>query len=119
LSDNAQYGNSFAADYLGAISFFSMDELRISSWLETEPKPRQFILQRFMPVGKTGMVVAPGGTGKSQLLLQLAMSVAAGIPLFGRYEVESPGGVLAFFTEDDTEELHRRFSNAVNVMAFL
>ena len=96
--------------------FFGIDELRISSWLATEPKQRRWILPGIMPVGKTGMVVAPGGTGKSQLMLQMAISVATSVPLFGRYPIEHSGGVLAFFAEDDPEELHRRFKNAVNVI---
>ena len=93
--------------------FFTMDEMRADRWLEKDPPKREWILREIMPVGKTGMIVAPGGTGKSQLLMQLAISIATGVPLFGKYEVENTGGVMAFFAEDDDEELHRRFRNSI------
>ena len=96
--------------------FFSMDGMRCDRWLENEPKQRQWILSGIMPIGKTGMLVAPGGTGKSQLMMQLAISVATGVPLFGKYQIENMGGVLAFFAEDDDEELHRRFRNATDTI---
>ena len=96
--------------------FFTMDELRFTKFLEAQPKPIEWIIQDVMPVGKTGLLVAPGGSGKGYLLVQLAISVAAGVPLFGRYPIDKPGGVLAFFAEDDEEELHRRFTNAVNTV---
>ena len=91
--------------------FATMDEMRISAWLAAEPKPREWILTDIMPVGKTGMVVAPGGTGKSQAMLQLLISVATGLPLFGKFPVDRPGGALGLFAEDDSDELHRRFAN--------
>ena len=96
--------------------FFTMDELRISAWLTTEPKAPEWILTGIMPRGKTGMVTAPGGTGKSFALMQLGISVASGLPLFGKYPVERPGGVMALFSEDDADELHRRFATCVRTI---
>ena len=96
--------------------YFSMDNLRITEFLETPAKPMEYVIEGVMPTGKTGLLVAPGGTGKSMLLLQLSISVATGLPFLGRYEISKPGGVLAFFAEDDKDELHRRFENAVKII---
>ena len=96
--------------------FFSMDELRVTEFLQTPAKPMEYIIDGVMPVSKTGLLVAPGGTGKSMLLLQLSICVATGIPFLGRFPISKPGGVLAFFAEDDRDELHRRFENAVRII---
>ena len=96
--------------------FLGMDELRVTEFLETPARPMEYIIDGVMPVSKTGLLVAPGGTGKSMLLLQLAISVATGIPFLGRFLISKPGGVLAFFAEDDKDELHRRFENAVRII---
>jgi RecA-family ATPase len=64
-----------------------------------------------LPFGKVGAIVAPGGTGKSQLLLQLGVSVAAGLPFLEFWEVPERGGVLMLLAEDDEQEIHHRLHN--------
>jgi RecA-family ATPase len=54
------------------------------------------------------MLVSPGGMGKSQLLVQLALSVASGREWLGTLHVASPGNVLLAADEEDDEELRRR-----------
>ena len=54
------------------------------------------------------LLIAPGGTGKSMLALYIAVCVAAGIPLFGRFPAKVPRKVLFISGEDDLEELKRR-----------
>jgi RecA-family ATPase len=93
------------------LPLFDIEEARVSSFLKTEPPPRRWILKDCLPFGKVGALVAPGGTGKSQFLLQLAVSVATGLPFLNHWEVPKPGGVLMLAAEDDTEEIHRRLHN--------
>ncbi len=87
---------------------FPLDEARIDRLLREEPPKRRFLLKDFLPSAKVGAVVAPGGTGKSWFLLQLAVSVATGIKLADHWEVDESGAVLCLFAEDDIEEIHRR-----------
>lgn len=72
----------------------------------------------FMPAGKVAMLVAPGGTGKSQALVQLAVSVASGKPWLGTYNVKDPGPVLLALGEEDANEMHRRIRGAVDVVGW-
>lgn len=72
----------------------------------------------FMPAGKVAMLVAPGGTGKSQALVQLAVSVASGKPWLGTYNVATPGHVLLALGEEDADEMHRRIRNAIDAMGW-
>lgn len=90
------------------IPLFPRSEARIDRYLEREPAPRRWLLTDCLPQGKVGALIAPGGTGKSQFLLQLAVSVATGQP-FLTWSIGEPGGVLCLFAEDDDEEIHRRF----------
>ena len=80
----------------------------IGGYLAAPPAPRRWLLKDNIVLGKVGMVVAQGGKGKSQWLLQLGVSVATGSQLAGQWEVGETGGVLMFFAEDDQEEIHRR-----------
>lgn len=72
----------------------------------------------FMPAGKVAMLVAPGGTGKSQALVQLAVSVASGKKWLGTYNVANPGPVLLALGEEDADEMHRRIRKAVRAMGW-
>jgi len=79
-------------------------------FLNYDPPPRRWLLEDCLPLGKVGLLVAPGGTGKSQLALQLAIAVATGGTLADWWKVGEKGRVLALFAEEDEEELHRRVS---------
>ena len=87
---------------------FDLDTARIDRFLNHDPPPRRWLLVDCLPLGKVGMLVAPGGTGKSQLALQLAIAVATGENLADWWQVGEKGRVLALFAEEDEEELHRR-----------
>ena len=92
-----------------------------------DPPPRPMLLnyiapgvdeafaQPFLPQGKVGMFVAPGGTGKTQALSQLAVSVATGLPWFDCFHIASipgqsasKGRVLLALGEEDEDEIKRR-----------
>lgn len=87
---------------------FELSAGRIDRYLSSPPPPRRWLLKDLVVLGKVGAVVAPGGSSKSQWMLQLGVSVATGIPLADHWEVGETGNVLVFFAEDDHEEIHRR-----------
>jgi RecA-family ATPase len=93
---------------LSLAPLFDLAAGRIDKYLRTEPDPRKWLLKDFIPLGKVGAVIAPGGSSKSQFLLQLGVSVATGVPLANHWAVGEAGGVLMLCAEDDEEEIHRR-----------
>lgn len=54
-----------------------------------------------------GVFVAPGGTGKTTLILYQAIHIVLGLPLFG-HEVINPGPVVILTAEDSRESLVAR-----------
>lgn len=87
---------------------FDLEKGRIGHYLSKPPPLRRWLLRDLVVLGKVGAVIAPGGSSKSQWMLQLSVSVATGIPLADHWEVGETGGVLVFFAEDDNDEIHRR-----------
>ena len=79
------------------------------------PPPMEFIIEDILPKHRTTFA-APGGTGKTQLTLWMALHVAAGKRLFDRYEVKRPGKVLVMNAEDPKQQLQRRLINLANHM---
>jgi AAA domain len=90
------------------------------------PPPRKWLLRHptrdggrctpctgdgLLPRGKAGILASAGGVGKTQLLVQLAISIVVGRNWLGHFEVD-PGargsGVLLALAEEDLEEVHRR-----------
>lgn len=93
---------------------FDLQAGRIDRYLSMSPPLRRWLLKDLVVLGKVGAVVAPGGSSKSQWMLQLAVSVATGIPLANHWEVGETGGVLVLFAEDDNDEIHRRLHRIQN-----
>ena len=93
---------------------FDLQQGRIDKYLNTPPPPRRWLLTDLVVLGKVGAVIAPGGSSKSQWMLQLGVSVATGIALAGHWEVGETGGVIVFFAEDDNDEIHRRLHRIQN-----
>lgn len=87
---------------------FDISEARIDRFLTTPAPPRRWIFKDFIPKGIVAAVIAPGGMGKSQLLMQIAYSACTGIPLAGHWPVGEAGSVLMLCAEDETDEVHRR-----------
>lgn len=87
---------------------FDLQKGRIDHYLSTPPPLRRWLLKDLVVLGKVGAVIAPGGSSKSQWMLQLAVSVATGIMLAEHWEVGETGGVIVLFAEDDDDEIHRR-----------
>lgn len=80
------------------------------------PPPAKWLIEQILPHGKVSIVASPPGVGKSYLVLDLAVNVAATpaatlwdgarFSLGGR--VRAQGRVVIISAEDDLEELHRR-----------
>jgi hypothetical protein len=90
------------------VPWFDIADARIDGYLLSPPPPMRWVLEGFLPLGIVAAVVAPGGVGKSQLLMQLSYSVATGLKLAEQWTVGETGTVLMLCAEDSTEEIHRR-----------
>ena len=82
--------------------------LSSSVLLQSPPKPREYLIDGFLPEKIVMGLFAPGGSGKSMLTLATAVCVASGLPLFGTLHVKAPKRVVYISGEDDAEELKRR-----------
>lgn len=81
-------------------------------WRKAEKPQRRFLVNGIVQEGKHHLMVAEGGAGKTQLLLALAMMVAAPRQgdawLGGALNVREAAPVIIITTEDDQEELDIR-----------
>lgn len=82
--------------------------------IQTTPPVREWLIPDFIPMHKVCMLTAPGGTGKSTWTLQLAFSIATGLPLCGFWDNIEPGGVLILGAEDDLDDAHERGTAILN-----
>lgn len=73
----------------------------------TLPRPRDWIVEGWLPNRHVTVLSGVGGSGKTTLSQQLATAVATGTAFLG-VPVPTAGPVLAVFAEDDQDELHRR-----------
>lgn len=120
----AEPGPTEAVNKLKAMGLVSVGA---RGWLEpgNNAPPRSKLLttqdkngreQLFMSRGKLAMMAAPGGTGKTQLLFQLAVAVASGVQWLQTYDVTQAGPVLLVLGEEDEDEMHRRIRGATDAM---
>lgn len=72
--------------------------------------PRRWLYARSVIAGFISMIVAPGGTGKSALMLAEAVAMATGKTLFGGDNPTRPLRVWCFNAEDPRDEQMRRLS---------
>lgn len=81
----------------------------------TKPPPLDFVLPGLV-AGTVGVVVSPGGVGKSMLMLESALSVGIGMDVGGIWgEDPHRGRVLYLAGEDPREVLERR----IHALGFL
>lgn len=86
-------------------------------WSQRTPPPREFLILDtrsgksvgVFPRGRAGMLVGPGGVGKSWGKLQLAVAAATGTLWLDTFEVKAEGHILAMFAEEEPDELWRRY----------
>lgn len=99
----------------GTAALCKLEDLGIASFLDADPPPRVWLLDRILPLGVVGLIAAGGGTGKSYVMLQLAVSIATGRAFLG-IPVSDAGAVLLICAEDERDELHRRLSRIIERM---
>ena len=88
---------------------FDLQAAGVGRFFDTDPPARDWVLNNCIPLGKTALLVAPGGTGKSQFVLQLAVDIATGKQRFSPWAPSRAGRVVIIGAEDEDEEFHRRF----------
>ncbi len=132
LADTELMGSPEQEEAAGAVEHLRRWGLRTvgdAGWLDAnnEAPPLRALLTvqgdkgedvAFMPLGKVAMIAAPGGTGKSQALVQLAIAVASGTRWLETYRPPQAGAVLLALGEEDGEEMHRRIRKAVRAMGW-
>lgn len=96
-----------------------LKQLDVRNALTTPPPVPDHVLPG-LPIGAVGTVVAPGGTGKSMLLLQSAVDMAIGRPfLGGRWTVDldstptDSARVVLVAAEESVDEMRRRLHHVV------
>lgn len=67
-----------------------------------------------LPRGRTGLLTATGGLGKTYAAVQLAVAVASGGFWLDTFRVATPGHVLLALAEEDIDEAQRRLWRACN-----
>ena len=87
---------------------FDIKDAKVDRFVRNPAPKRRWLLHNTLPLGKVGMLVAPGGTGKSFLMIQLAVAVATHTRLADHWQVDSPGASLILCAEEDDEDLHHR-----------
>jgi RecA-family ATPase len=94
-----------------------LDEL---GWLNDHPPKRDYVFMQpnayetssgFLPLGKTAMLISPGGLGKTFALIQCAIAAATGTKWFGTFQASQPSTVVLITAEEDEIEIWRRIRN--------
>lgn len=96
---------------------FDIADANIDLLLRTSPPVRRWLLSGMLPLGIVGMIVAPGGTGKSQFVLQMGVTVATGIPLCDVWQGGERGTALLLLAEDEIDEVHRRLDRIITELS--
>jgi RecA-family ATPase len=103
--------------FSGADARHNFDLISAADLLSARPKPREYLIDAFLPKKIVAGLFAPGGAGKSTLTLTIAVSVASGLPLFGTFKVKTPGRVVLISGEDDSEEIQRRLHRITETLS--
>ncbi|MCW8138342.1 MAG: AAA family ATPase [Planctomycetota bacterium] len=74
-----------------------------------EPPGEKWLVESLWTRRAVGLVVARPKTGKTHLVVDMAMGVATGRPVLDRFAVHDPGPVLFYGAEDDLPALRTRF----------
>ena len=102
-----------------SIALRTLAEYRMAGddWLGQLPNEAAVLLKTrdgapFVRDSRVGLLVAPGGTGKTFALIDLARAIASGGSWFDHYPVQRKGKVLLALGEEDNEEIRRRLYKA-------
>jgi RecA-family ATPase len=75
---------------------------------QQQPPPQQVLFDGLMPHGELTALAGAGSEGKSWLTLQMACSLATGMPLCGQWAPNMQGNVLLLNAEDNSYHYWRR-----------
>jgi len=92
---------------------FNWRNYTVDNYLDREEEPDEPILAGSLFRGDTGLIVAPGGTGKGFGAAQLGAALAAGRSFFGVWEVPRPFRVMYVSAEESQKTVRRRTRGAV------
>lgn len=106
----------------------------VGDLLDTEAPPEHWLLRHpthngkscpphqgdgFLPRGEAGCLSAPGGTGKTMAVLQLAVALVTGRRWLGHYDVTPAaerGRVLLVLGEESLQRAHRRLQRLARAL---
>lgn len=92
----------------GTLTLFDIERSCATRYMLSTPPERRWLFKGVLPLGIVGLIVAPGGTGKSTFAIQMGIAVATGGKLADAWDVGEAGAALLLMAEDDDAELHRR-----------
>lgn len=92
---------------------FDIKDARVDRFMRNPAPKREWLLRNTLPFKKVGMLVAPGGTGKSFFTIQAAVAIATKTRLADLWEVDDPGATLILCAEEDENDLHHRLRDVV------
>lgn len=78
----------------------------LAKWKDYTPK---WLVTDWVPAESIGFLVSPPECFKSWLSNDIAISIASGRPLFGKYEVPNPGKVFIYQVEDHFGQTAQRY----------
>lgn len=81
--------------------------LPFSEMIDTPAPAREWVIDEWLPTNTGIFLTGAGGAGKSLVAMQLAFSVAYGLPWFG-LPVATEMPVIMLMCEDSKSEIHRR-----------
>ena len=79
----------------------------------TAPPERPWIVPGWLPARQVTLLTGDGGTGKSQIAMQLQASASAAAPWLGL--PVTPCRSIGLYAEDDQDELHRRLHDIMDL----
>jgi len=92
----------------GTLPLFDIENSPAARYMRAPPPERRWLFNGVLPLGIVGLIVAPGGTGKSTFAIQMGVAVATGGKLANAWDTGESGAALLLMAEDDDAELHRR-----------
>lgn len=81
---------------------------RLRDWMLKYDKPTEWDIEGWLPSASITGVVAPPGSFKTWLLIDLAVSVATGTPFMGQFKTNGSGPVIFVQQEDPIPLLQER-----------